>query len=93
MTVVERFSLKGRKAIVTGAGQGIGRVLAISLADAGCDVAIPIIAVTAHAMRGDRDRFIELGLSDYLSKPVDIAALLDILQHWLPKGASGRQAP
>jgi NAD(P)-dependent dehydrogenase (short-subunit alcohol dehydrogenase family) len=45
MTVVERFSLKGRKAIVTGAGQGIGRVLAISLAEAGCDVAIPELKV------------------------------------------------
>ena len=40
MNAVELFNLKGRKALVTGAGQGIGRVLAISLAQAGCDVAI-----------------------------------------------------
>jgi NAD(P)-dependent dehydrogenase (short-subunit alcohol dehydrogenase family) len=40
MNIVELFNLKGRKALVTGAGQGIGRVLAISLAQAGCDVAI-----------------------------------------------------
>ena len=40
MNAVELFNLEGRKALVTGAGRGIGRVLAISLAQAGCDVAI-----------------------------------------------------
>jgi NAD(P)-dependent dehydrogenase (short-subunit alcohol dehydrogenase family) len=40
MKAVELFNLAGRKALVTGAGRGIGRVLAISLAEAGCDVSI-----------------------------------------------------
>ena len=40
MEVKELFNLKGKKAIVTGGGQGIGRVMAIALADAGCDVSI-----------------------------------------------------
>ena len=40
MNAVELFNLEGRKALVTGAGRGIGRVLAISLAQTGCDVAI-----------------------------------------------------
>ena len=40
MNAVELFNLQGRKALVTGAGRGIGRVLAISLAQTGCDVAI-----------------------------------------------------
>jgi NAD(P)-dependent dehydrogenase (short-subunit alcohol dehydrogenase family) len=40
MNAVELFNLTGRKALVTGAGRGIGRVLAISLAQIGCDIAI-----------------------------------------------------
>jgi len=40
MTIVDLFKLDGRKALVTGAGRGIGRVMAISLAEAGCDIGI-----------------------------------------------------
>jgi signal transduction histidine kinase/CheY-like chemotaxis protein/HAMP domain-containing protein len=44
---------------------------------------LPIIAVTAKAMKGDRDRCIEAGAWDYLSKPVDTEQMLAVLRAWL----------
>src|SRR5262249_49653963 len=44
----------------------------------------PIIAVTAHAMKGDRDRYIAAGMDDYVSKPLEAEALLAVLQRQMP---------
>jgi signal transduction histidine kinase/CheY-like chemotaxis protein/HAMP domain-containing protein len=44
---------------------------------------IPIIAVTAKTMKGDRQKCIKFGASDYISKPVDIDQLISLLRIWL----------
>ena len=45
--------------------------------------AIPVIAITANAMREDRDKCLAAGMDDYLSKPVEVAALRAMLEKWL----------
>lgn len=48
---------------------------------------IPIVAMTAHAMTGDRERCLECGMNDYISKPVKLEDLSASLDHWI--GATG----
>jgi signal transduction histidine kinase/DNA-binding response OmpR family regulator len=50
----------------------------------GAQGAVPIVALTANAMQGDRERCLEVGMNDYVTKPVDVGRLAASLQRFLP---------
>ncbi len=56
----------------------------------------PVVALTADAMEGSRERFLEAGMDDYLPKPIDENALYEILERWITQPAgpgSGHHSP
>jgi CheY-like chemotaxis protein len=44
---------------------------------------VPILALTAHAMRGDRDRFLDAGCDGYISKPIDVKTFLSAIEGYM----------
>jgi len=62
---------------------GYDLTLAIRVAEAG-RARMPIIALTANALRGESERCLAVGMDDYLSKPAPLTALADTLGKWLP---------
>ena len=52
---------------------------------------LPIIAMTAHALQGDRDKCMAVGMDDYVTKPIEVSALVAVLEKWLKPTVDGRQ--
>ena len=46
---------------------------------------IPILALTAHAMRGDKDRFLEAGCDGYISKPIDVKTFIASIERYIAR--------
>ena len=44
---------------------------------------IPIVAITAHAMKGDRKRCLEAGMNDYITKPIKKEIVLKTIEKWI----------
>ncbi|HSH68912.1 MAG TPA: Hpt domain-containing protein, partial [Deferrisomatales bacterium] len=53
-------------------------------ADGGWGARVPVAAMTAHALEGDREKCLASGMDDYLSKPFKIAQMEELLGRWLP---------
>lgn len=64
---------------------GIETTRRIREAEAGTSKHIPIIAVTAYALKGDKEKFLSLGMDAYISKPIRMDALLDIIKEAVEK--------
>ena len=86
MTIIDRYRLDGRKALVTGAGSGIGKAYAVALAEAGADVAIVDINIESAKEVSDKIRKIgreSLAVKADTSKVKDVKKMVStIIDNW-----------
>lgn len=72
---------------------GYEATVAIRRMEEGEESRVPIIAMTANAMAGDRERCLEVGMDDYVSKPIRLDDLRRLLDRWTPPGSLRAAAP
>ena len=53
---------------------------------------IPIIAMTAESMKGDREKCLEAGMNDYLSKPIKQEIVFEMIRQWAPPRSTGNES-
>ncbi len=73
---------------------GLAATRKIRTLEKGTGRRVPIVAMTAHAVKGDRERCLSAGMDDYLTKPIQAAKLEEMLRRWIetetdPKGGAG----
>jgi CheY-like chemotaxis protein/HPt (histidine-containing phosphotransfer) domain-containing protein len=54
---------------------------------------LPVIATTAHAMAGDKERCLEAGMDDYISKPINAKDLVERINHWISRATGSEEIP
>ena len=69
---------------------GLEATRAIREAEKATGAHVPIIGLTAHALKGDREMCLEAGMNDYMSKPISPDKLTAKVEEWLVRAAGGR---
>ncbi len=72
---------------------GLQATAAIRAAESGTGRRLPVVAMTANAMKGDRERCLQARMDDYVSKPVEVEELYEVVEKFPARSLTGRTAP